>query len=275
VSAAANGRIVFSILGYGVGTALTLSMADRFTVRAAVAPLLGEARIAVPLVSQLLFGDVVFLVDGRGDWLQVRGADDYTGWMHVGYLMPFVGTESTWRWSMGCVVRDAAGTVRSLPLGARLAPGMDRMDGAAIAADARAAHFPRQPSAIAQSAEVLFAGASYQWGGVTPWGVDCSGLVQRVFGLHGVPLPRDAWQQAEHLTLVEEDAAARHSPADLLFFSDRDDRRVTHVGVSLGDGRMVHSALSRGGVTVETMNAADPYLTKLRAQCVGVRRVTW
>jgi hypothetical protein len=256
-----------------VSTSLTLSTADRLTVRAAIAPLLGEARITAALTSQLLAGDVVQLVDGRGDWLRVRGADDYEGWTHFGYLSACRGTEVTWRISLGCVTRDAQGGERALPLGARVAPGVEVLDGEAMAAEERAARFPRERTAIARSAATLFTGASYLWGGVTPWGVDCSGLVQRVFALHGVPLPRDAWQQATALPQVEEDAAAPHQAADLLFFSDRDDRRITHVGMALGNGQMVHSALLRGGVHIERLDSDEPYVTRLRAQCTGVHRV--
>lgn len=254
-------------------TSLTLSTADRFTVRSAIAPLLGEPRISTPLTSQLLGGEVVQLVDGRGDWLCVRGADEYEGWTHVGYLTPFSGTEGTWRISLGCTTRDGQGVVRHWPLGARLAPALTVLDGDALAVEARAARFPRTAEGITRSASTLFSGASYQWGGVTPWGVDCSGLVQRVFALHGVPLPRDAWQQAAATTMVHEDAAAMHAPGDLLFFSDRDDRRVTHVGIALGERRMVHSALTRGGVAIESMDHDDPYVARLRAQCTGVHRL--
>ncbi len=248
-------------------------MADRFTVRAPLAPLLTDARIAGALTSQLLAGEVVSLVDGRGDWLRVRAADEYEGWTHVGYLMPFTGTERTWRWSLGCVVREAHGSARLLPLGARLTPTSIVEQGEAIAAAAAAARFPRNAAAIAESALTVFSGAGYLWGGVTPWGADCSGFVQRIFQLHGVSLPRDAWQQEAALSLVEENAAAAHAPADLLFFSDREDRRVTHVGISLGDGRMAHSSLVRGGFALERMDAGDPYIARLRAQCVGIRRV--
>lgn len=254
-------------------TSLTLSTADRFTVRAAIAPLLGEARISQALTSQLLSGEVVQLVDGRGDWLRVRGADDYEGWTHVGYLMPYVGSEATWRISLGCSATDTNGGRMALPLGARVPPGMTVGDGEAISVDARAARFPRTAAAIVRSAQSLFSGASYQWGGVTPWGVDCSGLVQRVFALHGVPLPRDAWQQAEASTMVDEDATAAHTVGDLLFFSDRDDRRITHVGIALGDGRMIHSGLARGGVAIETLSSGDAYTARLRAQCTGIHRV--
>ncbi len=249
-----------------MGTALTLSTADRFTVRSAIAPLLGDARISAPIISQLLAGEVLQLVDGRGDWLHVRGADDYEGWTHVGYLVPFTGTEATWRISLGCVTRDADGQRRALPLGARVAPGLEVLEGVAIGPAARAAQFPRERDAIVRSALSLFTGASYQWGGVTPWGVDCSGFVQRIFALHGVPLRRDAWQQAEDTVLVTVDMSAEHAAGDLLFFSDREDQRITHVGIATGDGRMIHSSLARGGIHVE-----EKLTGKLREQFVDVR----
>jgi cell wall-associated NlpC family hydrolase len=98
--------------------------------------------------------------------------------------------------------------------------------------------------------------------------------VQRVFRLHGVALPRDAWQQAGIGNQISDDAGAPHGPGNLLFFSDRDDRRVTHVGIALGDGRMVHSSLARGGVAIERMDGDDPHVAKLRAGCTGVRSLT-
>ncbi len=250
-----------------MGTALTLSTADRFTVRSAIAPLLGDARISAPLTSQLLAGEVLQLVDGRGDWLHVRGADDYEGWTHVGYLMPFTGSEATWRISLGCVTRDAEGQRRALPLGARVAPGLEVTEGVAIDPATRAAQFPRDRDAIVRSALTLFTGASYQWGGVTPWGVDCSGFVQRIFALHGVALRRDAWQQAEDTVLVSDDVTAPHAPGDLLFFSDRDDKRITHVGIATGNGGMIHSSLARGGTCAEGELTA-----RLKEQGIGIRR---
>ena len=246
---------------------------QRKTVRSAIAPILGDARISSSLTSQLLSGEVVTVVDGRGDWLQVRGPDGYEGWTHAGYLMPSSGSEATWRIALGCQVREAKGTMRPLPLGARIAPGTEVVSGLAIEADRRAHLFPRDASAVAQSAESLYAGASYLWGGVTPWGCDCSGFVQRIHGLHGIAMPRDAWQQEMLGDEVSDDASAERAPGDLLFFSDREDSRITHVGIALDGHRMVHSSLTRGGVAIEQLRSADAYVAKLRAQCVGVRRV--
>ena len=245
----------------------------RWYVRATVAPLIGEARISGSMTSQLISGAALTLLERQGDWLRVRGDDGYEGWTHVGYLAPSSGGEATWRLSLGCTVREANGVVRTLPLGARLTPSAEVVSGDAIDASEQSTRFPHDAAAIAHSAATLYAGASYLWGGVTTSGCDCSGFAQQIFALHGVALPRDAWQQALVGASLLTGAADKHAPADLLYFSDRDDQRITHVGLALGDGRMVHSALRRGGIAIEQLDATDDYVVRLRAQCVGVRRV--
>jgi cell wall-associated NlpC family hydrolase len=63
-------------------------------------------------------------------------------------------------------------------------------------------------------------------------------------------------------------------PADLLFFSDRDDGRITHVGIAMGARRMVHLALGRGGYSVEDLgDRNDPYVEKLRQRFLMARRM--
>ena len=246
----------------------------RHAVRSALAPMNVEPRISSPLTSQLLAGEVVIVIETRGDWLHVRSDDGYEGWTHSGYLTPSMGSESSWPISLGCVVRDVAGVTCALPLGARVGPGAEVLSGETLAADERAARFPLAHAAIAASASTLYSGASYLWGGVSPWGCDCSGFVQRIYALHGLPLPRDAWQQATTGIGVDGDAGAEHGEGDLLFFTDREDRRVTHVGIALGAGRMAHSSLTRGGVAVEQMNSDDAYVARLRVGFVDARRVT-
>lgn len=253
-------------------------------VSSPVAPLLGEPRISASLISQLLFGEVVSVLepelepafeavlDEPTDWLRVSGPDGYEGWTHRGYLMPSTGSENNWHWSLGCVITQANGQAVSLPLGARVSPQSKVESGTVISETERALRFSASGSAIASSARDLFLGASYLWGGVTPWGVDCSGLVQRSARLHGLNLPRDAWQQAEATELVCPEFRSHNQAGDLLFFSDRADRRVTHVGISLGDDLMIHSALKRGRVLVERLSSDDPYVQQLKLQCVGVRR---
>ena len=247
----------------------------RVVVSAALAPLHAEPRVSSPQVSQALGGHVLQVVESQEEWRRVRGEDNYEGWVHAGYLAPAgeIADGAPRLTSLGCTVRGAGGRRRRLPPGALLLPDETVESGEALAPDALRARFPRDPAAAAKTAVALFDGTPYQWGGVTPWGADCSGLVQTAFRLHGLLLPRDAWQQASVGDDAGKDPLAL-AAGDLLFFSDRDDRRVTHVGVALGGAGMVHAALGRGGYSVERLDDTDDlYVEKLRSRVTGARRV--
>jgi gamma-D-glutamyl-L-lysine dipeptidyl-peptidase len=244
-------------------------------VAAALAPMHSEPLVASQQVSQQLSGHDVDVMDVEGDWVRARGEDDYEGWMHTGFLQsrdrPLEILPSRLV-SLGCMTERDGGGKRNLPLRAFLADNERVISGEALDFVRLTNRFPMYGGAIAKSAHDLFPGTSYVWGGVTPWGADCSGLVQCVYALHGRMLPRDAWQQAELGMPVSGDFDAL-LPGDLLFFSDRPDKRVTHVGIALGGGQMVHLALGRGGYAVETMSSNDPYVAKLREKYLFARRL--
>jgi cell wall-associated NlpC family hydrolase len=108
---------------------------------------------------------------------------------------------------------------------------------------------------------------------VTPWGADCSGLVQTAYRLHGLMLPRDAWQQAVRGEDAGTDLRALRA-GDLLFFSDRDDAKITHVAVAMGEGTMVHSAVGRGGFAIERIGDRDDlYVERLLSRFKFARRL--
>ena len=243
----------------------------RAVVRSPIAPLFEEPRVSSVQISQLLAGHHVELLEERDGWWCVQGADRYEGWMHCGYLHADASNVRT-RLSLGCVVmRD--GVRRAMPLGAYLAHDDHLVSGETIDVADQARHFPRHTAAITRTARRHFEGASYLWGGVTPWGADCSGLVQTTFALHGVQLPRDAWQQASAGAPGDADPFAAIE-GDLLFFSDRDDGHITHVAISLGEGAIVHQALGRGGFGIERLDdSADPYVAGLVGRFAGARRV--
>ena len=241
---------------------------------AAVAPLLAEPRAAAPLTSQYLNGQRVDVLEERGDWLRIRGGDAYEGWMHAGYLGDAASRPvADERLSLGCIVRRPDGRRRALPLGALLDADEMLFDGEQVLVAELASHFPREGSAIAGSAIRFFEGTSYLWGGVTPWGADCSGLVQSIYALHGIALPRDAGDQGRCGVDVPATADALNA-GDLVFFSDRNDGRITHVAIAMGHARLVHLALGRGGYAVETLRGeTDAYGTAFRTRVRFARRV--
>jgi len=186
-------------------------------------------------------------------------------------LQNLLGGDAVPKLSLGCTVIAGDRRLR-LPLGAWVHAAQTVIEGHTIGLDELAVRFPTDREQIVRTASRWFEGTSYQWGGVTPWGADCSGLAQTVLGLHGVPLPRDAWMQARTGRDAGRDLAALE-PADLLFFSDRADQRITHVAISAGGGRVVHLALGRGGYAKDDLlDENDPYSRKLAQRFVCARR---
>lgn len=257
--------------------AASLIVPGRARVRTPIAPMYAEPNVTSAQISQRLAGHDVELIEARDDWYFVRGGDNYEGWIHRGFFAAAPpatarGSAQTVRISLGCVAGNPSGTRRALPLGARLAPDETITSGDFVKETDLTTRFPRTANAIVQSAQDYFEGTPYLWGGITPWGADCSGLCQTIFGLHGIGLPRDAWQQLE----VGRDAGALDEleAADLAFFSDRDDRQATHVGIALGEQRMVHLSLIRGGYAIERLaDPRDAYVAKLRERFLKARRV--
>jgi gamma-D-glutamyl-L-lysine dipeptidyl-peptidase len=261
-------------------------------VTAAAAPLLAGPAVTATHVSQVVLGRRLDILRRRGRWYHCRAEDGYLGWVYRGYVLPLTEPEAR-AWEVGaggevCVSLGAsvhAGDgewVARLPWGARVVRepdgGVRLPDGRRGAAHGDLIHLterprshPADPDAIvATSLEWL--GAPYLWGGVTPGGVDCSGLVQSVYGLHGIELPRDSDQQARAGSHLEPGSRFENvRPADLLFFAEATGS-ITHVVISAGGGRIVHASLGNGGVTRNDLNGPLAFEEELRRIFVCARR---
>ena len=99
-----------------------------------------------------------------------------------------------------------------------------------------------------------YLGAPYRLGGDTPAGIDCSGLTKAVYASFGCALPRQSRLQAGLGSAV---AVSELAPGDLLFFATNLDVGISHVGIYLGSGRMLHSSPRRGGVGVDKLSGTD------------------
>ena len=262
-------------------------------VTAAVAPMLADPRIRETQVSQAVLGQHLRVLRRAGRWLQCRSPDGYLGWIHRGYLMLLdesdaraweVGTEGEAWISLGAEVHSPEGeVVARLPWGARvvresaevvrLPDGRHgRPVGEMVSAALRASLFPADGEAIVRSA-ARWIGVPYLWGGITQGGVDCSGLAQALFRLHGVPLPRDSDMQSRTGEPVEPAPDYSNLCAgDLLFFAE-EPGRCTHVVLSAGGSRIVHSSLGNGGVARNDLLGELGYERELRRIYLCARRV--
>ena len=94
-------------------------------------------------------------------------------------------------------------------------------------------------------------GKPYRYGGDTPAGFDCSGLVRYSFGRAGISMPRATPAQRSATTLI---SVRGLRPGDLLFF-DQEGKKASHVGIYVGDGLFIHAPSTGGRVRTDSLSA--------------------
>jgi cell wall-associated NlpC family hydrolase len=224
------------------------------------------------LSSELCYGTELEILEEQGRWVFARQKDGYLGWAYKSYLIETPPAEATH------LVLTSSYGLRAQPdreseIVTRVVSGtgvcVEETQGewAKVVANRTGwmpGSFLRSVSAVPNSLEdrrkgiledsARMVGVPYLWGGSSGNGIDCSGFAQLLHRWIGIDIPRDADMQHAAAKPVEPPFEV----GDLIFFAENgSERKVTHVGVSLGGWKMIHSSRSNNGVYVDDVQERE------------------
>lgn len=215
-------------------------MRNKFLCSVVVAPIRALPSHKAEMISQLLFGEAVEMVDEMKDFVLVKCMHDgYEGWIQAAQLTPIaVDFDTTVVGYCGTNSKILAPeTAFSLSIGSPIYKEQSLHLGETNYHYQIKNETPANVSLI-QTA-MLFLYTPYLWGGRSSFGIDCSGLVQQVCRMHGVKLPRDSADQA--VCGVDVGFLSEARDGDLAFF-DNEEGKIIHVGILLGNDRIIHAS---------------------------------
>lgn len=220
-----------------------------------IIPMRREPSERSEMVSQLLFGELFEILETTEKWLYIRlFQDQYEGWIDRkmallvsdGYAHQYIVEDPVLTTEVFNIVTKEGDYGHKLLVAGSVLPFFDARtkrltlgeDHYTLISKMKEVGIDTLRELIISNA-LMFYNTPYLWGGRTPYGIDCSGLVQMVYRMVGISLPRDASQQVQkgqNLSFIEEAL-----PGDLAFFGD-ETGTITHVGILWEQNRIVHAS---------------------------------
>lgn len=245
--------------------------------------------------SQALYGQEVKVLQTKGEWVQVaipeqaspKHQGGYPGWMPKAQLTTVYPNYSTCEIARvktkTAMLRNddqAAKPFMEISFNTTLpvigqegdwilvqtpANGVKRLSKKEAAVFAAEKDIPKPTAKTIVATAKMFEGLPYLWAGTSGFGLDCSGFTYSVYRQHGIALPRDASVQAVNGKRVGKNELQL---GDLLFFSHNKGKgAVHHVGMYIGNGKMIHSPNPKRSVEIVPI-ATEPY----KSEFSGARR---
>ena len=194
---------------------------DKGTITGSIVNVRASHDISSDIIGEVKQGEKFDVYSWNGDWYKIKLKNGNFGWVNFEYIN----------------TNNALGKRPATVLASRgQSTGVDRNS------DLR-----QQVVNLAKS----YLGVRYVWGGTSPNGFDCSGLVQYVYKKVGITLHRVAADQARQGTKVSK---AELKPGDQEFFNTSSGSSIDHVGIYIGNGQFLHAANGRGKVLIDPLD---------------------
>lgn len=208
-----------------------------------IAPLRADSSDKSEIVSQLLYGESADIIEVKDNWTKIiTHYDNYEAWMDTKQILP-VSDEFVTSRKRNLVKEPFQSTMTE---SGKVLLSM----GSEVNFETTAPTRGRDLSESIVNCAKEFLNVPYLWGGKSFFGIDCSGFTQIIYKIHGIKIPRDAYQQAEigdALTFLEE-----AKPGNLAFFENKDGR-IHHVGIILADQKIIHA---HGKVRIDSLDTS-------------------
>jgi len=225
----------------------------------------------MPLSSELHYGTELEVLDEQGRWVFTRQTDGYLGWAYRPYLGEGSAPAAT-HLVLAPVIElrsepDETGEVVSRVMNGTGVAVEETSDGWSQVIANKSGWIQSRhlrsvndlPDSLEEKRDFIvkdsqrMIGIPYLWGGTSGNGIDCSGFARLLHRWVGLNIPRDADMQCNAAKPVEPP----YEVGDLFFFAEDDSKRnISHVGISLGGWKMIHSSRSRNGVYVDDIQEA-------------------
>lgn len=227
------------------------------------------------MLSQVLFGEKYIAIEKVGHWMKVETKfDKYMGWIDIdhqqfsvdpgsacGYvlnkaLLCYKDNKSKIVLEAGCEIYNPDFEDKVFTVGKNNYSTDKEFNKSYLTTN----------GTLADTA-MKFINTPYIWGGRIPSGIDCSGFTQLVYKIHGEAIPRNSHEQSEigkEVTFIDES-----KPGDLVFFDD-ERGNITHVGMILSQGLVIHAS---GRVRIDPVDHQGIYKTEIAGYSHKLRTI--